>query len=383
MRGSVRKRGNTYQYRFHVRDPITNGRKEISKGGFVKEKDAEKAMIMAMAEYEKGQLNLSGKFTFKELVDLWLEDRDVKGSTMYSYNRALGARILPEFGSKDIKDIKPLHIHNFYLKLKKEGLSKSYITLIGTILGSVFKKAVFLELIYKNPVKDVDKPKMDKKKQKSWTVDQALKFLEVAQIRSDYYLAYYLALYTGMRVGEVLGLHWNDIDYKNKIIHVQHTLTLEEDGNGQKKKGRYVIGPVKTDASDRFIPISDNLIEMLNEHRQHSKYTSEKMVFVTKKGKLVVPYTLRYMMKKICDDLDIPYIRFHDIRRTHTSILVDIGVSPIVVSERLGHSDLTITLNTYTDIFDNRQVEASEKMDEILSRGQSVVKDENHEGETI
>lgn len=376
MKGSVRKRGKTYQYRFFIKDPITNIRKEISKGGFEKEKEAERAMILAMADYEKGKLDVGGKYTFRELMDLWMEDRkgNVRESTLYSYERVIKARILPEFGTMNIKDIKPMHIHNFYQKMKNLDMSKKYISYVGSIIGSIFKKGVSLELIYKNPVKNVDKPKMKKNKQKSWTVEQAVKYLEAAKFKSEYYLAYLIAFYTGMRIGEVLGLHWTDIDFENKIINVQHTLTLV--------KGSYAIGPVKTEASNRKIPMSDHLINEIKEHQKFNLHSSEDLVFRTKKGRLVKPFTLRYMMKNICDVLEIPYIRFHDIRRTHTSILIDEGVSPKVVSQRLGHSDVSFTLDIYTDVFDERQVEASEKIDEILLRGQNAVKSNKNEDET-
>lgn len=375
MKGSIRKRGNKYQYRFHVRDPLTNDRREIS-ASFDTEREAERAMILAIADYERGIVDLSGKVTFEQLAEMWLEDKvgNVRDSTLYSYKRVLHARIMPAFGKLDIKNIKPIHIRNYYLKLKSEGAAKKYIAYVSTILGSIFKKGVELELIYKNPLQDVQKPKMDKIKQKSWSVEQAIKFLEVAESRSKYYLAYYLALQTGMRIGEVLGLHWSDIDIEGKMIHVNHTLTLTE--------GRYVIGPVKTESSDRHIPASTNLIQKLLEHKQTSKYTSDVMVFQTANGKNVNPFTLRYLMKKICEEFDLPLIRFHDIRRTHTSILIDEGVSPKVVSQRLGHSDVSITLNIYTDVFDQRQVEATDKIDEILLRGQTVVRDDMKDGES-
>jgi integrase len=367
MKGSIRKRGNYYQYRFHIKDPITNERKEVSKGGFESERKAQKALTIAMADYERGEFLTSSKTTFKDLSQLWLEDKEgnVRESTMYSYKRALNARIMPDFERYEVKDIKPLHIHKFYQKLKKQGLSKRYIAYVGTILGSVFKKAVQMEMIHNNPVSNVDKPKMQKNKQKSWTAEQAIQFLEVAKVKANYYLSYLLAFHTGMRIGEVLGLHWEDIDFYNKQIHVQHTITLNE--------GEYVLGPVKTESSDRFIPISNSLIEELLNHKQHSEYTSDDLIFRTKNGNLVDPYTLRYMMRTISDELNLPRIRFHDIRRTHTSILIDEGVSPKVVSQRLGHSDVSITLNIYTDVFDKRQAEATDKIDEILSRGQNVV----------
>ncbi|WLR53595.1 site-specific integrase [Mesobacillus subterraneus] len=377
MKGSIRKRGNSYQYRFHIRDPITNERTEVSKGGFRTKKEAQAALTLALAEVEKGEFIKFDKMTFQELSELWMANKkgEVRESTIYSYKRALGARIIPVFGNKDIKDIKAMHIHNFYMQLKDAGLSKKYIAYVGTIIGSIFKKAVELELLRDNPVTNVKKPKMQKQKQKSWSVEQALTFLTAARVRADYYLAYHLAFYTGMRIGEVLGLHWSDIDFEKKKIYVRHSLTLKE--------GQYVIGPPKTESSERVIPITDPLIEEFNNHRKFSKNTSDDLVFRTKKGKLVIPYTLRYIMKKICLDLDLPLIRFHDIRRTHTTILMDRGMSPKLVSERLGHSDASIALNIYTDVYDERQEEASNLMDEILSRGQSVVKGEKSDDETL
>lgn len=371
MNGSVRKRGKSYQYRFHIRDPITNERKEISKGGFSSEAEAKKALKKAMAEVELGLYTSSSKFTFEQLTALWIEEKEssVRESTMYSYTRVLGARILPEFRKMDVKDIKPLHIHNFYQKLKKQGMSQRYISYVGVVLKAILEKGVEMEFIPSNPASKAKKPKMKKKKQLSWTKEDAITFLNAARLRSDYFLAYYLAFFTGMRIGEVLGLKWEDVDFENKIMHVKHTITLN--------KGEYVLGPVKTESSDRLIPISDSVIKELLNHKNHSQHTSETMVFQTRKGKIVWPYTLRYIMKRICEELDLPLIRFHDIRRTHTSILIDEGVSPKVVSQRLGHSDVSITLNIYTDVFDERQVEASDKIDEILNVVNSVVKEDS------
>lgn len=372
MRGSVRKRGNYYQYRFHIRDPLTNERKEISKGGFEKKKDAERALTQAINDYENGMLTSNKKFLFNDLINLWYEEKEetVRSSTLYSYKRAIEARIKPAFNNMDIKDIKPMHIHNFYQDLKKKGLSTKYISYVGVVLGNIMNKAVEMEFVHSNPVKKTKKPKIQKKKQLSWNREQTLLFLEEIQHRSKYFLTFYLAFYTGMRVGEILGLHWEDIDFEKGMIHVQHTITLKE--------GDYIIGPVKTESSDRWIPIGQTILDKLESHRMHSDHTNDKLVFCTRNSKIVDPYTLRCALKKVSEELEIPSIRFHDIRRTHTTILIDEGVSPKVVSQRLGHSDVSITLNIYTDVFDERQVEASKKMDDILSGGQSVVNPRNN-----
>ncbi|MCA1027669.1 site-specific integrase [Cytobacillus kochii] len=370
MRGSVRKRGNYYQYRFHTRDPLTNERKEISKGGFERKKDAEKALAQAISEFENGSFISHKTVLFKDLIKMWYEEKEetVRASTLYSYKRAIEARIRPKFDNADVKKIKPMHIHNFYQDLKKQGLSSKYISYVGVILGNIMNKAVEMEFIHSNPVNKAKKPKIQKKKQLSWTKEETLLFLDKIRFRTKYHLAYYIAFYTGMRVGEILGLHWDDIDYEAKMIHVQHTLTLQE--------GTYVIGPVKTESSDRWIPIGDFLIKMLKDHKENSPYTNETFVFCTRNNTLVGPYTLRRNIKTVSRELGIPEIRFHDIRRTHTTILIDEGVSPKVVSQRLGHSDVSITLNVYTDVFDERQAEASKKIDDILTGGHFVVNDE-------
>lgn len=369
MKGSVRKRGKKYQYRFHIRDPITNERKEISKT-FDSKKDAERALTLALAEYEKGTFVADQKILFPYLVDMWLENKagEVRPSTMYSYKRVLKARISPEFERLKILDIKPLHIHNFYQKLKKEGLSTRYISYVSTILKNVFDFAESLEFISSNPARKVSKPKGEKKKQSSWTVEQANLFLEHSKLTARHYIAYFLALHTGMRIGEVLGLMWSDIE-GNKI-HVRRTITLHE--------GKYTLGDPKTYSSTRTIAVSDTVIRVLEEHRQHQKEENPlDLVVCTRNGKLVNPYTLRYKMKEICERIDLPLIRFHDLRRTHTSILIDQGINPKVVAERLGHTNITMTLDIYTDVYEDKKNEAAATIEKALNNvgGQSAVKD--------
>ncbi|MCK6203978.1 tyrosine-type recombinase/integrase [Bacillus infantis] len=366
-----RKRGNKWSFTMDAgRDPLTGKRKQVTRSGFKTKKEASEEAARITSELKTGEYQETS-IRFSDVVTLWLEEKETncRPSTLYSYKRALKAQIMPEFEKKIVSNIKPIDVHNFYQKLLKNGLTTKYISYVDGILKQILDKAVSFEIINSNPAKKTKRPKVQKVKQESWTVDQANTFLAAAKLTAKHYIAYYLALHTGMRIGEILGLKWSDI--QNKQIHVQRTITLQE--------GRYTLGDPKTYSSNRFIPISDETASALEEHKKNQKNNPLDLVVCTSKGNIMWPYTLRYQMKSLCEKLDLPLIRFHDLRRTHTSILMDLGVNPKVISERLGHSNVDITFNIYTDTYEKQHVEATKKIQEILKSGQNVVRDTDTE----
>jgi integrase len=365
-----RKRGSKWAFTMDVgKDPLTGKRKQITRSGFKTKKEAQEEAAKILRELKTGEYE-DHSFRFAELVTLWLEEKETtcRPSTLYSYKRALNARIMPEFERKVVSDIKPLDIHRFYQKLLKEGLTTRYISYVDTILKSILDKGVAFEIISSNPAKKAKRPKVQKAKQDSWTVEQANTFLSAAKVHAKHYIAYYLALHTGMRIGEILGLKWSDI--QGNQIHVQRTITLQE--------GQYTLGDPKTFSSNRIIYITDEVVQELEEHKKTATKNPLDLVVCTSRGKIMWPYTLRYQMKNLCEKLDLPLIRFHDLRRTHTSILMDLGVNPKVISERLGHSDVAITFNTYTDTYEKQHIEATQKLEKIFECGTNVVRDENN-----
>lgn len=165
-----------------------------------------------------------------------------------------------------------------------------------------------------------------------------------------------IAIYTGMRKGEILGLKWSDIDLKKKKIHVQRTLQLiAEEG--------YIFTTPKTKKSIRQIPIPEFLIEQLLifqkeqenwKNRLGEEYQDQNLVICTEKGTIQDPRNILRKMKKICEEANVTPIRFHDIRHTHASILISEGVDLVKVSARLGHANAKITMEIYAHLIPNQ-----------------------------
>ncbi|KOS24384.1 integrase [Bacillus anthracis] len=371
-----RKRGEKWSFTIDVgKDPITGKRKQITACGFKTKKAAQEEVARVTNDLANGDYENSD-IRFSQLVEIWTQEKEssCRPSTLYQYKRILRSRVMPEFGEKRLSDIKPLSVHNFHQKLLKEGLTTKYISSVVVMLKQILDKGVELEMINSNPAKKAKRPKVKKKAQASWTVEEAMKFMEYAKIQGSYYIAFVLALHTGMRIGEVFALQWKDINFESKVIHVQRTLTLVD--------GKYELGETKTEASNRMIPMTQELMRELLEYQSHRKDYFFDLLICTRNLKMVHPYTIRYQMKALCEAIDVPYIRFHDIRRTFTTILIDSGANAKVVSKLLGHTNVSTTLNIYTDVYEERQIEVTEMLGNVLKSGRSgqkVVSEEKQE----
>lgn len=161
-------------------------------------------------------------------MEAWLESilkSTLRISTFDNYSKAIRKRIIPALGKLKLKDVNPDHIQSFYVSLSREGLSPEYIRYLHSILKSFFKYQVRLQNITKNVVEIAIPPRIGRKEQKTWTIEEAVRFLDVAKEDNPvYYVVYVLALYTGLRRGEVLSLRWKDCDLKQGKISVCQTL---------------------------------------------------------------------------------------------------------------------------------------------------------------
>jgi integrase len=349
------------------KDPLTGKRKQITRSGFALKKHAQEEVDRIKLDIKKGRVSTTD-LLFKELIPIWKEERQshVRPSTLSMHDEYLKAQVLPIFGNKKLKDIKPSHIHMFIQRLYKDDKAASTIVTIKSILNSIFDTAVRLEYISNNPVMNVKTPKQKKKEKLSWTVGEATYFLSEVKDRYHNWIIFYLALYTGMRIGEIAALRWEDIDENN--IYIKRTAI--------KADKKVIAGDeTKTLNSIRTIPHNETLFKALLEHKELS--TSEWVVPGHKNG-FLHPDSIRQIFRKLIKEFDMPYIKFHDLRRTHVTMLVDAGVPATVVAKRVGHKEIAITLNTYTDVYKERLVESSEAIEKIINvvneRGKEPIK---------
>jgi len=332
------------------RDPITGKRKQLTRSGFAKKTEAQEEAARLKKEYGKKQAT---SLTFEGLYDIWNRSAEAKESTLSQRDYIVRAHILPYFAKKKVEKVKPMDVENFIQWLKSKGMATSSVVNVRGYLLALFNKAVDLELVEKNPVSNI-KVKKEKKNKVVWKVEEAQEFLEFCEERSLYWLAYYLALYGGMRIGEICALRWEDI--REGSIFIERTAA--------QVKGRWIIQTPKTDGSIREIPLNKTLEEKLEIWKEYKK---DDWLF-SGKNQFIIPNTIRNDFNRLVANTELPDIDFHDMRATHITMLLDAGVPVHIVAKRVGHSDISMTLNVYSRVHDDRLKESSDKIEEILKK---------------
>lgn len=353
MKGYIRKRGKTYSYTVDIgRDPLTGKRKQKTKSGFKTKKEAESALNELIYEVDKGIWIEPKNLLFKDFANEWLLNHKLKlrDTTAEQYEIKLRKYIVPFFGTQIISNIKPIHAQAFSKYLLDEGLVPDSAHKTYSIAKMIFKHAVDLEVISKNPLASVSILKQTKKEIKTWTFEELNKFLSTVKEHESYYHNIFaLAAFTGMRKGEILGLRRLDVDFtKNKIIIKQ---AIKETKEGVS------IGPLKTPSSYRQISIDDFIVSVLKEQINKNNelrlklgkvYNDNGLIFCQENGDIKRPTSLNRPFKRNIKLANVPEIRVHDLRHTHATLLLEMGVNPKVVADRLGHASVKITLDTYS-----------------------------------
>lgn len=251
--------------------------------------------------------------------------------------------------------------------MSEKDLSSSTVNQALTILKTALAWAVDMGMIQKNPAAKISRKAKEKAEMKAWTPDEVARFLSAAR-HNRYFTAFHLALSTGMRIGEILGLHWEDIDLNEGMIQVRRI--LEETSQGSR-----IIERTKTEAGRRSIALTDESVEVLKRHRATQKeemmvlgYRSD-LVFMNLKGKPISSRGLRYHFDGCIKLAEVPKIRFHDLRHTHATILLQQGVHPKIVQERLGHSSIQMTMDRYSHVTLSMQKEAVQSFGNIIEKG--------------
>ena len=373
MAGSIEKRGKN-SYRLIVSEGYDLHGKPLIHRKTVHgtKKEAEVELAKFVTEVQNG-LVIDGKaLRFSEFVEIWKRDygsKELAQSTYKRYCRMLETRLLPYFGRFYINKIKPTDIMKFYDLLEKDTQlvrkkgnngSKTKKPLSGKtilehhrLLRAMLHKAVYWQLIVANPAERVQPPKARKPKRRSYDDEQTKILLENLELLSSedtkYKVAIILTVFTGVRLGELMGLEWQDVDFKNGIISINRSSQYLSD------MGVFTKVP-KTESSIREIAIPEFIISLLEEYKlwyeeQKSIYgelwTNSDRLFVQVDGKPMHPSTISKWFVKYVGQIGLPVINFHGLRHTNASLLVAQNIDIAVISARLGHAQISTTLDFY------------------------------------
>jgi len=326
------------------------------------------AVQQKLRECQQSGLIETSRLTVGQFLEHWLENTvkpSLAPTTHARYLSVVKGYLTPYIGWMRLPKLEPVHVEQMYGAQARKGASLRNQELSGVVLGKALKAAVKLRLITTNPARDVDKPRPDKREMRVWTKEQVDSFLKVAAF-DRLYAMYVLAITSGMREGELFALEWMDIDFAENAVTVNRTL---ENLNGALR-----VKEPKTKKSRRRIDLPRFAIEALHEHRKAmlAEGHAGGPVFCDTLGGYLRPQNVtRRSFQPIINRAnqegeDVPLIRFHDLRHTAATLLLLAGENPKVVSERLGHASVTITLDTYSHVLPTMQKEAARKLDALF-----------------
>jgi integrase len=374
MAGQITKRGeNTWYVRIYLGKDANGKRKHFNKTIHGTKKDAQKFLTAKLREKDLGIFIEPASMFLNEYLDKWLNEiakQRVRESTFIQYSNFVKIYIGKHLGSIRLCDLQAYQVQKFYGDLQKQGLSARTIRYAHNILSSALKQANKWKMINQNPCELCELPRIVKTEMMYFTPEETTKFLSTAK-ESKWYALFLLAIESGMRPEEYLALQWKDLDFENKTLSVKRAVN-------KTKSGGYIFVEPKTNRSRRNIPISNSCISALKTHRRKQleermklgeNYENLDLIFASEIGSVYDIKNLRNRhFKPIRDKAKLPKIRLYDLRHTMATLLLLAGENPKVVSERLGHASIVLTLDTYSHVLPMMQSEATNKLEKIMFR---------------
>ncbi len=376
-RGSIIKRGSSW--RIAVDLPSEDGKRrqkwETVRGT---KKDAEKRLTQLLAEVDQQKLVASPKMPLGDFLQQWLRDyASAKApKTAYGYGLLIRCHVVPHLGTVRLDKLTPAHLVHWLATLREKPVQRGEGTLSAStihdtyrVLKTALNTAVRWGLLGHNPIDRIDAPSVPRKEMKTFDVQQAQAFLEAAAVEGTKWQAFFtLALTTGLRLGELKGLRWQDLDLDSGTVRVQQAIA-------RVNKVGVVRRQPKTAGSRRPVAIGQDVVSLLRQHRIEQNqerlsmgplWKDNDLVFASQVGTPVESKKLHEAFTRICKRAGVPRIRPYDLRHTSASLLLAAGVHPKIVAERLGHANVNLTLSTYSHVLPGLQQDAAETLERML-----------------
>ncbi len=384
MRGHLKKRNNSWTIVVYLgRDPQTGKKRYHWQSVKGTKKQADKELTALLTRLEEGTYTKTTKMTVAEYLEQWLRDyadTNTAPRTAERYRQMVRLHLVPNLGHIPLQQLRPDHIQSFYSKSLNEGrldgkggLSARSVHHLHRVLSEALNHAVKWGLVVRNSANAVDPPRPEKKETTTISTEDIPRLLYQARELEHasglpYYMLFYMALHTGMRRGELLGLRWGDTDIDIASISVNRSLQVLKDGT-------LVIREPKTQKSRRLISMTPSLAVELRQYRSLQKttrlylgnpLTNGDLVFAHADGSPLIPDSISAAFKKVSKRAGLS-LRLHDLRHSHATLMLKSGIHPKIVSERLGHATIAFTLDTYSHVVPGLQEAAARVFDDNLN----------------
>ena len=382
---TIRKRGNTFQIRVSC-GYDSDGNQVIQTKSWKPdpgmtpkqaEKEAQKQAILFEDKCMKGQVTANIKF--QDFAEQWFEEYAKLNlrNTSYERMKQLTVRVYPAIGHLRLDKITSRHIQQFINDLALNGkslkngrpLSRKTAVHHLSFISDVFSYAVKMEMLTDNPCRRVTVPKGEKKEKDIYTLEEVAQLFQLLETAPLKYCTFFtLAIYSGFRRGEMLGLEWKDIDWDNCVISVRRT------SNYTVSKGIYT-DTTKTKKSQRSLKFPQCVMDVLREYKAEqdeervklgTKWQDYDRLFVKWDGRPMNNNTPYFWLKEFCETNNFRFCDIHSLRHFYASALINKGVDAAAVSGALGHSTITTTTSIYCHVFNQAQARASEAIASVL-----------------
>ena len=338
------------------------------------QKEAKEKLEELKSDLRSGTYAAPSDVKVGEWLRAWVNDYaqvSTRLGTYKKYHSLIENHIVPTIGNLKLQDLKTSSVQKLFAVLlksgntrTKKGLSAATVAEIHLILNQACKQAIICNLIRRNPVDGTKKPTREKPEINPYTEDELDQFLKTVKDHI-HYPAYFLNAYSGLRRGELLGLKWNNVDFKTNSISIIRSVKANKNEKTH----------TKTKSSMRTIPVGKKVMLVLQAHKEKQdalktllgdSYIDNGLVFCQESGKQLCPRSFCRSFERALAHHKLRKIRFHDLRHTHATILLMKGVPVHVVSARLGHSSIRVTLDFYSHIVPGIQDQVAELLDQMI-----------------